>query len=269
MKRATANRWRAGVLLALAAAIGANAQTVHTSTEPERGVEQQLLRLTNRERANAGLPELKEDERLTAAARAHSLKMAAQHVLSHRLPDEPELKARVDDAGVSFDSAAENVSVTDAADAATSAHAGLMASPGHRANILGRESNAIGVGVVRVGATYWITEDFAHTFPKMTAAAIERSLMEQVAALRQRKGLRELNRVRLAQPERACRDDVSPRTLVASLPDARDAIVFTTWTLDPLPQPVVAAATQREREALAIQVCPLEAGQFKVVAIFF
>jgi len=261
-----------GAGIALVVALGmvpASAQTPRAPTAAERAVELEMLRLTNLERAKEGLPELKADERLAEAARSHSLRMAAQHLLAHRLADEPELKVRVDEAGVSFDSVAENVSVTNAADPSTSAHTGLMGSPGHRANILGSASNAMGVGVIRVGDTYWITEDFAHSFPRMTAATLERSLGELVTAMRFRRGLRELKLIRLANEARACRDDATPAVIGANLPGARNAIVFTTWTLETLPRPVLEAAGQRELEALAIHACPLDAGQFKIVAVFF
>ena len=144
----------------LLAALQAGAQAAPPS---ERAVEQEMQRRANQERVRVGLPELEEDEHLVAAARAHSKRMAERGVLSNQLPEEPELKVRVSRTGLRFDAVAENVSATNDADPAASSHGGLMHSPGHRANILGAASNAIGVGVARRGDAYYITQDFAHT----------------------------------------------------------------------------------------------------------
>jgi uncharacterized protein YkwD len=39
-------------------------------------------------------------------------------------------------------------------------HQALMASPGHRANILDRRWRGVGVGVVKSGGYLWVTEIF-------------------------------------------------------------------------------------------------------------
>jgi uncharacterized protein YkwD len=42
------------------------------------------------------------------------------------------------------------------------ANTGFMHSPPHRANILNRQYNAVGIGVVWKGTQVWVTEDFAN-----------------------------------------------------------------------------------------------------------
>src|SRR5512141_2873272 len=96
--------------LLLASSLSAFAQQ-DTST-----MEQELLRLVNQERAKSGVPQLRLDPRLTAAARAHSQLMAQRTKLAHRLEGEPELSQRVAVTGLRFNAVAENVSSAQGSD---------------------------------------------------------------------------------------------------------------------------------------------------------
>jgi uncharacterized protein YkwD len=109
-------------------------------------------------RAAAGLPELRRDARLDAVAHEHAARMAAAHELAHDAGDGGPVE-RLRDAGLEPREAGENV-----AHAATVplAHRALWASPSHRANLLGREFDRLGVGVVRDDhGEVWAVETFA------------------------------------------------------------------------------------------------------------
>ena len=101
--------------------------------EADASPEQQLFRLVNQVRREAGLEKLHWDAQLARAAQFHSQELATHHSLSHQFPGEPELTERLSVTGARFSAAAENVAL---ADNAEEAHLGLMTSPGHRANIM-------------------------------------------------------------------------------------------------------------------------------------
>lgn len=132
--------------------------------------EAQILAALNQSRAEAGVPPLKLDPKLTDAARPHTLLLAKRHVLSHQFPNEPPLTARLSNAGVIFTAAAENVGInTELSDVNNM----FMRSPGHRANMLNAAYDAIGIGVVHMGSSYWITQDFAKLTPSLSAQQAE------------------------------------------------------------------------------------------------
>jgi uncharacterized protein YkwD len=140
--------------------------------EPERResfrdtaeAEQALLGLLNHTRKVAGLRPLAWDDRLARVARAHSDEMARTGVVAHVSPKTGDAVARVRDAGLNPTFVGENVG---RAHSIKGAHQGLMASPGHRANILHRSPTHVGIGVVPVtldqGRTLllFVTEVFA------------------------------------------------------------------------------------------------------------
>lgn len=127
--------------------------------------EQHILDLANQARTKAGLPELKLDPGLTAAARQHSALMAASRQLSHDLPGEATLPARLADAAkMNMTSEGENVAF---APSVEDSQQRFMDSPHHRANLLDAKFNMVGLGVVHDGRMVYVTQDFAHvTIPE-------------------------------------------------------------------------------------------------------
>ncbi len=122
--------------------------------------EQHILDLANQARAQDGLPPLKLDPGLTAAARQHSARMAAQQKLTHDFPGEPALPVRLA-AKVAAPLTAEGENVGYAPTVERSQQA-FMDSPHHRANLLDVNFNVVGFGVVRSGRMLYVTQDFAH-----------------------------------------------------------------------------------------------------------
>ncbi|QEU84212.1 CAP domain-containing protein [Streptomyces viridosporus] len=115
----------------------------------------EVVGLTNRERARAGLPSLSPDPLLTAAAQAHSTDMVARDFYSHTAPDGSGPGDRAAAAGSARRTIGENIAC--GRRSAAEVVRGWMNSPGHRANILGPDFTHIGVGFAGGGraGTYW------------------------------------------------------------------------------------------------------------------
>jgi uncharacterized protein YkwD len=132
------------------------------TTEPlagEPGTEVSALASALAEtRSAAGEPPLTRDARLDAVARAHAQTMATRRDLAHDAGDgDPDERMRA--AGLTARASGENVA--HAASVAL-AHAALWASPSHRANMLRRDFDRLGVAVVRDGrGEVWAVETFA------------------------------------------------------------------------------------------------------------
>lgn len=129
------------------------------STSPTASIssiEQQVLTLTNQERAKAGLKPLAADTALMASARAKSADMSNNNYFSHNSPTlgSPfdQMKAR----GITYRAAAENIAMGQRS--AAEVVQGWMESPGHRENIMNGNYTHIGIGYVANG-NYW-TQQF-------------------------------------------------------------------------------------------------------------
>ncbi len=153
--------------------------------------EQKLFRMTNRDRAEAGVPELQWNEWLAQAARKHAVEMARRGQLSHQFPDEPGLRDRIAATSIHFNSTAENVAL---GPTAAEIHDGWMHSAGHRANILEPKYNAIGVAVVRGGNELYAVTDFAHSVPALSASELEDTVATAINQARAQKKLPPLAR---------------------------------------------------------------------------
>jgi uncharacterized protein YkwD len=115
--------------------------------------EQVIFNLTNRERAAVGLPALKWDMRLQAAARLHAADLAERSYFSHT-SDKPGFETpskRVNQAGALDFGAGENIAFNEVSPDTTGEKFMVqwMNSPPHRAGILDKTYTHIGVGVYR------------------------------------------------------------------------------------------------------------------------
>jgi uncharacterized protein YkwD len=126
-----------------------------TTAPPAPDAGRQVLALVNSARANAGCAPLRYDDRLVAAAQAHSTDMATRDYFSHTTPEGVDFATRIENAGYP-NPGGENIAKGQrSADQVMQA---WMNSPGHRANILNCGFTAIGVGLDTRG-WYW-TQDF-------------------------------------------------------------------------------------------------------------
>lgn len=105
----------------------------------------ELIDLTNQERVQNSVPQLRENAELDAAALAKAKDMAAKGYFSHNGPDGKQPWAWIEGSGYDYEYAGENLAVRfiDSKEVADA----WMASPTHRANIVKPVYREIGIGV--------------------------------------------------------------------------------------------------------------------------
>ena len=110
--------------------------------------EKDLVALTNRSRAAAGLRALKVDSTLVGVARWRSKDMIARDYFSHDIPGYGSVFRKLDSKGYCYKLAGENIGWNTYPDnTATSAiHKMFMDSAGHRRNIMNKTWDVMGVG---------------------------------------------------------------------------------------------------------------------------
>lgn len=162
IKRATIPWALALVALAVGCGgdVGPTAPGEISSSSPVN-YEGELHALTNSARSDKSMEMLWTDAAIAEVARAHSRAMRDDGFVGHVGPDGRTLADRLQEAGIPFTMASENVvRVPTGPDPAGAAHDWLMHSPPHRANILNPDFDADGVGVVSSGGSVWFTEIF-------------------------------------------------------------------------------------------------------------
>ena len=122
--------------------------------------ERELFASINQARRANGLPALLWNEALATAARRHAGIMAERGSAQHGFPGEPNLSARAKQAGAHFGWLSENVIQGSSPEFI---HEQFMKSPPHRANILDKEMDSVGIGVVEQGRQLFAVEDFSQT----------------------------------------------------------------------------------------------------------
>lgn len=132
----------------------------HVRTRQEV-LEDNVIIVVNQTRGEHGLEGLVLDQRLRAAARAHSQDMATRRYLAHLSPEGITPHARMLGAGYARP-AAENVALHEPN--ALLVVRAWMNSPGHRVNILHPRFRAIGVGVFLQTSprVAWWTQNFGY-----------------------------------------------------------------------------------------------------------
>ncbi|NUT40820.1 MAG: CAP domain-containing protein [Thermoactinospora sp.] len=123
-------------------------------------LENEVIRLTNAERAKGGCGALKHDARLREAAYGHSADMAKNDYFDHDSQDGRDMVDRIRATGFTGSSWAENIAMGQRT--ASEVVRGWMNSEGHRENIMNCSYTLIGVGAAKDGRgrIYW-TQDFA------------------------------------------------------------------------------------------------------------
>jgi uncharacterized protein YkwD len=143
------------VLIAVSAVLGCIPS--HTQTAATHS-ERRLFNLVNQERQAQAVPSLKWNDALATAARQHAEVMAQHGEAQHVFPGEANMSARAREAGARFTWLSENVIQGTSAE---QAHGAFMKSPSHRANILDRDMDSVGVGVVEKDGQVFVVEDFS------------------------------------------------------------------------------------------------------------
>jgi uncharacterized protein YkwD len=132
-----------------------------TSTKPSTSggsYAQQVLGLTNKERAKVGCKALSASSKLTKAAQGHSADMAAHDYFSHDSRNGDDPFRRIRDAGYSFAAAAENIAMGQ--QTPSDVMKAWMNSAGHKANILNCTYTQLGVGYALGGGSPYWTQNF-------------------------------------------------------------------------------------------------------------
>jgi uncharacterized protein YkwD len=124
------------------------------------GSESKLVSLTNQARAAAGLRALKVDSKLTSIARSRSKDMIVRDYFSHTiLGTNYNVFHILDTKGYCYKIAGENIGWNNYPDdvATTTIQRQFMESAGHRANILGKSWDVIGIGAYKgpTGKKMW------------------------------------------------------------------------------------------------------------------
>lgn len=113
----------------------------HTVTQRERD----MLRWINEERAKVGAPPLQLDLELSRWARIKSQDMKDNNYFAHTSPTYGSPFEMMRNAGIQYLRAGENLS---ASQSPYMSHLRLMASDGHRRNILNPNFTHVGIGIV-------------------------------------------------------------------------------------------------------------------------
>ncbi len=117
--------------------------------KPNPALEEQMIDLVNKERAQRGLKTLKFDQKLQLVARDHSADMFDRGYFSHYSPEGKTVADRAEKYNVNYLVIGENLAYAPSLELA---HNGLMNSEGHRANILSVDYRKIGIGIMDGGA---------------------------------------------------------------------------------------------------------------------
>lgn len=110
--------------------------------------ETEMLQLVNQERQKHGLKPLIADPDLLPVARAHSKDMFAKGYFAHDNLEGKDPFDRMRAANIRFSAAGENLALAQTVEIA---HANLMNSPGHRANILSPAFGRVAIGILDGG----------------------------------------------------------------------------------------------------------------------
>lgn len=127
-------------------------------------IEQLIFQKVNQERSAAGLSTLAYNNTMQHYARLKSKDMGDRGYFDHANPEGQYITAQMKADGVSYNSWGENIAYISGA-SGNSALAdrfmtNWMNSSGHRANILSTNFTSIGVGVYKIGNTYYATQEF-------------------------------------------------------------------------------------------------------------
>jgi Cysteine-rich secretory protein family len=217
-------------------------QTVCLAQQGASRAEQTLFEYTNHERTARGLPALRWDDSLARAARQHAERMARENTLSHQLPGEPDLGARLTQAAVRYNKCAENIAE---GPNTLDIHDGWMNSPPHRASLLDQNLDAVGIGVAERRGVLFAVQDFSHTIANISLAEQEKRVGQ---ALKSR-GLKLL--VNADDARKAC----SGKDYMHETHQAMSTVEYTTADLAQLP-PILEAKLKNGRfEYAAVGAC--------------
>jgi uncharacterized protein YkwD len=240
-----------------------------SSIDEDAAAENELLEAVNQSRKLAGVPPLRGNESLHAAALAHARRMVVSQRLEHQLSGEPALLERIAQASPTIsplkdapndapkvDRAGENIAN---ATCAPGANEVLMRSAPHRRNLLDRGFNVAGVAAIWSHGRLYVVQDFAHEVPSYSAEQSAKLVGRAVDEIRQEAGLPEL--AQLTPPhldEAACslaRESRPNARLLATSYDNRKIVVYTQSRPEVLPEGALRLLRDPSVQQFAVGAC--------------
>ena len=231
--------------------------TAQVSPSEDTTVEHELLELANRDRREAGLPPLRSDESLTAAARAHAQLMVANSRLEHQFSGEPALLQRIAQvSALRLDRAGENI----AHDlCAAGVEQSFMFSPPHRRNLLDPGFNVAGFAAIRSQGRLYVVQDFGHEVSTHTVAQTRELVSHAVNDVRREAGLTALSQYAPPKLDDAvcslAQQGLPSARLLQTSYDNRRIITYTQSRPEILPPGAVRLLHDREVRQFAVGSC--------------
>lgn len=172
------------LLFVISLLISASPQTPKkVATFPKTdAIEKELWNLINKERELHKLPLLEFSTALSEMARQHSLDMANQGKPepSHLSSDGKTLVNRLEDAGIYYVDAGENVAFSETY-VAEFIHESFIESKEHRENILDPDFAQIGIGVIHLeNKGYYVTQDFLRPMLFKTDNQVRNIILDRI-----------------------------------------------------------------------------------------
>jgi hypothetical protein len=232
----------------------------------------ELWEMINQERAKAGVQKLEWNDHLADSALAHVRRMVDQGRLSHQLSQEPDLGDRIRATGLRFDAWGENLAL---AANVEEIHFELMNSPPHRANILDKKYNSVGIALLFRGRDLYAVENFANVYSPMSELQFRDAL---IASFNEARKARKTSPVegrpdsRLTQA--ACSGDSDMNRMLRNQPGALTLVVFSASSPQRMPPDMLSAAADPSLSRMNLGVC-FRPGKdqgfssFRVVAAFY
>ena len=240
-----------------------------SATGEDSAAENELLQAVNQSRELAGVPPLRSNESLRAAALAHARRMVESERLEHQFSGEPSLLERIAQVSpmaipktralkdaLKIDRAGENIAN---ATCAPGANEVLMRSAPHRRNLLDPGFNVAGVAVIWSHGRLYVVQDFAHEVPSYSAEQSAQLVGRAVDAVRREAGLPEL--VQLTPPsldEAACslaKESRPNARLLAASYDNRRIVAYTQSRPEILPEGALRLLRDPAVQQFAVGAC--------------
>jgi hypothetical protein len=202
--------WSAVLFALLVLALLGVAPQPADASDANRRAEKEFIALANIERAKVGLGALTERSEIRTVARTWSATMASTTQLAHN----PNYSTQI----TGWQRVSENVG---RGPTVAAIHKALMASDGHRRNILDDRVTQVGVGVVIQDGRVWVTQNFRRPQSNVTHAAPTLTTFGDVSSRSAHAG--SIGRITAAQvetgcsPARFCPDDTVTRGQLASM----------------------------------------------------
>ena len=223
----------------------------------EAQAKDELLRLANSVRHQAGAPALTLDSGLSQAARIHAQAMLEAHQLSHQFSGEASLAVRLAAmTDLQLDQEGENVAVDYDPQ---QGHEHLMNSPPHRANLLNPAYNVVGLAVVRSGEQIYIVQDFGHAVPAYSTTEWKARIASDVNQARRQSRQSDLQRQDLsAADEAACsmaQADKLGTAPVRKLAERYTVLSYTSLHPEALPDGAMRAIAEHNLRNFSVGAC--------------